>query len=188
MAELEPELRFNLALVGGRGSGKSSITRRILRREKRFMLFSLDDLIRYEEGGRTIPEIVASGGWRHFREVEHEVTRKVSAFEGRALIDCGGGVVVDLDPRGHEVYSVRKVEALKRRGKVVYLQRDVDYLLGRIAGDANRPDLSETRSFVEIMERRDPWYRRAADFVLPCGTMGKREIVDAVLSWYYGQL
>ena len=183
-----PELRYNLALVGGRGSGKSSITRRILRREKRFMLFSLDDLIRYEEGGRTIPQIVDARGWMYFRDVEHEVTHKVGAFEGRALIDCGGGVVVDLDAEGNEVFSERKVNALKRRGLIVYLQRDPEYLTQRIAGDANRPSLSETQSFAEIMARRDPWYRRAADYVFPCGELGKTEIVDGVLDWYYAQL
>ena len=38
----------NLVLIGGRGSGKSALSRRILRANKHFTLFSLDALIRYE--------------------------------------------------------------------------------------------------------------------------------------------
>ena len=48
---------------------------------------------------------------------------------------------------------------------VVFIKRDVDYLASKIAGDANRPSLSETNSFKEIMARREPWYERAADLI-----------------------
>lgn len=180
-----PELHSNLVLIGGRGCGKSSLCRRILRRHKRFMLFPLDDMIRYEEKGRTIPEIVERYGWRHFREVEFQVAKKASAFDARALIDCGGGIVVDLDPSGEEIFSERKVKTLRRHSKVVYLQRDIDYLVGRIKGDTNRPSLSASHSFIEVMERREPWYRRAADHVLECGDLSKKELADHVLNWFY---
>jgi shikimate kinase len=176
----------NLVLIGGRGSGKSALCRRIQRMNKHFTLFALDELIRYEAGGVGIPEIVAQRGWAGFRDLEFEVVRKVAAFERGALIDCGGGVVVDLDGAGNEVFSERKVEALRRHGTVIYLQRDVEYLLQRIAGDGNRPDLSADRSFAEIMERRDPWYRRAAHEVIQCGRRSKRGLVKEVLRRFFG--
>lgn len=179
------ELPANLVLIGGRGSGKSSIARRLLRAEKRFMLFSLDALVRYEAGGLSIPEIVEQRGWTGFRALEREVVMKASAFRGGALLDCGGGVVVELDSRGREVYSETKVRALRRTGKIVYLFREAEYLLGRIEGDPERPSLSSRESFLEIMERRDPWYRKAADYVLDCRDRGKREIANEVLEWFY---
>lgn len=174
----------NLVLIGGRGCGKSSIARRIKRINKQFTLFELDALIRYEAGGLTIPELVDLHGWPHFREVEYEVVRKVAAFPGGVLIDAGGGVVVDLDEEGNEVYSERKVAELKRHGLVVYLQRDVDYLLDRIAGDSNRPSLSESASFREIMARRDPWYRQAADLVIKGRNRTKQELSARILRWF----
>ena len=48
----------NVAIIGGRGCGKSSICRRLLAHDKRFKLMSLDDLIVYEES-MSIPEIVS---------------------------------------------------------------------------------------------------------------------------------
>lgn len=171
-------------LIGGRGCGKSSIARRIKRINKRFTLFELDALIRYEAGGMTIPELVRDQGWRQFRELEYRVVKQVSAFPSGALVDCGGGVVVDLDQDGNEVFSERKVEALKRNGLVVYVQRDIDYLLDKIAGDADRPPLSDNASFTEIMARRDPWYRQAADLVIKGKRHSKQALAERILTWF----
>jgi shikimate kinase len=149
------------------------------------MLFSLDDLIRYEAGGLTIPEIVAAEGWSRFREREYAVVKKVSAFERGALLDCGGGVVVDLDENGEEVYSERKVARLREHGLVVYLRRRTSYLVERISGDANRPSLSDESSFRDIMKARHPWYRAAADFEIDCADLSKTQITQLVLAWFY---
>ena len=53
---------------------------------------------------------VPNHGWHYFRDLEFEVCRKAgAAFDGWTLIDAGGGVVVDLDDKGKEYYSERKV-------------------------------------------------------------------------------
>ncbi len=183
-----PELAKNLALIGGRGCGKTSIAKRLARTNRNFMLFSVDALIRYECEAKSIPGIVAEQGWRGFREREYEVVRRASAFQGGALIDCGGGVVVDLDDAGREIYSERKIAALKRHSLVVYLARDTGYMNERIHQDPNRPDLSASESFETIMARREPWYRAAADHVLECGDRPKLDVARAVLGWFYERL
>lgn len=180
-----PDLKYNLGLIGGRGCGKTSIAKRLARCNRNFMLFSLDSLIRYESRADTIAEIVRREGWQGFRDLEYVVTKRASAFEGGALIDCGGGVVVDLDASGHEIFSQRKVDALRRHGLLVYLKRDTEYLLSRVGKDPNRPALSQSESFEQIMARRHPWYERAADIVLECGNRHKEDLAEEILAWFY---
>jgi shikimate kinase len=180
-----PEVRRNLVLIGGRGCGKTSISKRVSLANRGFMLFSLDALIRYEAHGATVPEIVAERGWAGFRQLEYEVLEKLMQIHSGLVVDCGGGIVVDLDDDGEEVFSERKVERLRADGVVIYLRRDHEYLAGRIAGDKNRPDLSESKSFLEIMERREPWYQQAAHHVIECEGRSKLEIATQVLEIFY---
>jgi shikimate kinase len=109
---------------------------------------------------------------------------------------------VDLDLNGNEVFSERKVDALRgavtetgaRENVLVYLRRDVGYLVNRTSGDKNRPPLSDTVSFAKLMERRNAWYFRAADYVVDA-TGGavesevktKREIKEEVLEYFYAE-
>ncbi len=180
-----PEIHCNLALIGGRGCGKTSISKRIALANRGFQFFSTDALIRYEAGGQTIPEIVEAHGWRRFRDLEFEVLDKLVKMRSGVLLDCGGGITVDLDEQGDEIFSERKVERLRADSIVVYLKRDHQFLADKIAGDTNRPDLSETKSFLEIMARREPWYVQAAHHVVECGDASKNEIATEILKIFY---
>ena len=180
-----PPLSKNLVLIGGRGCGKSSLAKRLARSNRHFMLFSLDALVRYEATGAKISEIVAREGWPGFRARELAVVEKVAAIAGGALIDTGGGVVVELDSDGRERYSARKVDALRKHGRVVYLHRPIEYLERRAYHDAGRPLLSADESFRQIMKRRDAWYRRAADHVMECGVRSKNTLALEILRWFY---
>jgi len=182
-----PALSRNLVLIGGRACGKSSIAKRLARTNRHFQLFSLDALIRYEAGGLSIEALVAREGWAGFRRREREVVRKVGALEGGALIDCGGGVVAELDDEGRERYSEAKVRELRRHGWLVYLERPLDYLEARIRADGSRPALGD-ESFRAVMERRDPWYREAAHWVLDCGTRSKGQLAEQILERFYAEL
>ena len=135
---------MNLILIGMRGAGKSNISRRLSVLSKRPVL-STDLLIEYDNGGRSIARIVADcgGDWRAFRDMEHEVVRKVARLDG-AIVDCGGGVIVDLDKDGNEVYSERKMDLLKASGTVIWLKGDIARLAAKTKGSATRPTLDET--------------------------------------------
>lgn len=155
---------MNLALIGMRGVGKSNISRRLAFLTKRPVL-STDLLVEYETGF-TIPEYVADHGWHSFRQRELAVIERVGAMD-RVIVDCGGGVVVDVDPdTGTEVYGEAKVAALQARGPIVWLRGDIERLAAKTAADQNRPSLSDDVSMADLMRRREPFYRAAADVVV----------------------
>lgn len=157
---------MNIILIGMRGAGKSNVSRRLAVLTKRNVL-STDLMIEYENGGKSIAEIIAQSNndWRAFRDQEYAVVQKVTQLDG-AIIDCGGGVIVDLDENGNEVFSDRKVEALRKTGKIVWLKGDIARLAAKTQADKTRPNLDETRSAEEVMRRRLPFYKKAADIVV----------------------
>jgi shikimate kinase len=166
---------MNIVLTGMRGVGKSNISRRLSLFTK-WPVLSTDLLIEYENGGKTIQEIMASNGgdWHAFREMEFQVVQKISRFD-QVIIDCGGGVVVDLADDGSEIYSSRKVDLLKQNGRIVWLKADIERLAAKVKGDQRRPTLDETRSAEEVMRRRLPFYEQAADLVLDIECKGRRK-------------
>ncbi|MES9936417.1 MAG: shikimate kinase [Sedimenticola sp.] len=171
---------MNIVLIGMRGAGKSNISRRLSVMTK-WPVLSTDLLIEYENGGRTIPEIIAdsSGDWRSFREMEFEVVRKISRLDN-TIIDCGGGIVVDLDENGNEIFSERKIELLRQNGTIVWLKGDIARLAAKVQGDPNRPALDAVRSAEELMHRRLPFYEQAADLIMDLETKKRKKIAKMI--------
>lgn len=160
---------MNIVLVGYRGTGKSVISRILAKKLKR-KLVSIDKEIA-QSAGRPIPQIVQKWGWPRFREIESRIIREVSAREREAVIDCGGGVVLDD----------QNIECLKKQGRAVLLRADLQKLMKRIKNDPNRPPLKEGLSFEEeqkiILAEREPKYLSAADMI--CNTTSKKPMSTA---------
>jgi shikimate kinase len=167
----------NIVLIGMRGVGKTNIARRLTFLTKRPVM-STDVLVEYETG-MPIPEFVDRHGWPSFREQEFEVLRKLSSLDN-LIIDAGGGVVVDLDANGHEVYSERKVGLLRANGTVVFLRGDVARLAAKVEGDPGRPALDTRRSAEDLMHARLPHYVRAADWIIDVEGRSRAEIAEEI--------
>lgn len=156
---------MNIILLGYRGTGKSVISRLLSKQLKR-RLFSLDAMIE-EAVGIPIPEIVSMWGWARFREIESKIVEQAVEEAMDAVIDCGGGVVL----------NDRNIKKLKENGKAVLLTAAFETLLSRLSRDrSNRPRFNEDLSWEEehrkvLAERKDK-YNAAADLV--CDTTGKR--------------
>ncbi|WP_135079988.1 shikimate kinase [Terasakiella sp. SH-1] len=171
---------MNIILIGMRGAGKSKISRRLSVLTKRDVLSS-DLLIQYDHGGKSIPEILSdhNGDWAAFRDMEYATLQKICALDGN-IIDCGGGIIVDVDKDGNEIYSERKINLLRENGKIVWLKGDIARLAAKVKGDARRPSLSETKSAEDVMHRRLPFYEQAADIVIDIENHSKKQLTETV--------
>ncbi len=174
-------LRMNINLVGMRGVGKSNVARRLSVLTKTPVM-STDSLIEYEVG-MSIPAFVESqaGDWRGFRDAEFRVLQRLSAMDG-IIVDCGGGVIVDLDADGNEVFSSRKVEALREGGPIVWLKGDIARLAAKTAADPRRPSLHHIHTAEEVMRRREPYYQRAADISYFVDRGDRQQVAVAIAS------
>jgi shikimate kinase len=156
----------NLVLIGYRGTGKSTIGRR-LAELLGFAYVSFDAEIA-ARAGMPIPEIVRLHSWDYFRDLEEAVVEEYAARDGQVL-DAGGGVVV----------RPRNVERLARGGLMVLLEARIEDIIARIGGGTDRPSLTGTRSFTdevaEVLAARAPSYRKAAQFTVDTSQAGAED-------------
>ena len=148
---------MNLVLVGYRGTGKSAIARRLTRLLRRTAVSLDDEIVR--QAGMSIPAIVSTHGWSHFRDLEEAVCRRFGAADD-LIIDCGGGGV---EREGNHA-------SLRANGRIFWLRASPGTIIGRIGGDRARPSLTGSKSFTEeveeVLERRTPLYQRMCHDVI----------------------
>jgi shikimate kinase len=146
---------MSIVLIGYRGSGKTTIGKRLADRLWQTFV-DVDELI-VRKAGRSIRDIFEQEGEESFRTMESEVLREVALLEDH-VIATGGGSLMREENR----------KALKDAGhRIIYLKCDPDLLWQRIQTDpntsANRPDLTPTGGVEEIRQKiaeREPVYRQ----------------------------
>ncbi len=165
---------MNIILCGMMGVGKTSVGIRIAELTRR-RWFDTDIVISDRHG--KISDIFEYYGEAHFRSLETEVVKELSALDG-LVISTGGGLV--LKPENSEL--------LKQNGKIVFMRANFETLLKRVRADETRPLLKDTgktaERLKELLDRRTPVYEFVADMIVD--TDGKsvdeiaREIVGRV--------
>ncbi len=142
-----------IILCGFMSSGKTTVGRPLARRLG-YEFADTDELL-METYGMTIPEIFKRGGETYFRDLEHEIAKKVCSMKN-TVVSTGGGMLTF--PQNGEILS--------RCGFVVYLEKDFEECYSRLAAQENRPIVqSRTKEELRHMyEDRIPLYRRYAAF------------------------
>ncbi|MBN1854956.1 MAG: shikimate kinase [Pirellulales bacterium] len=162
---------MNIVLVGYRGTGKTAVGT-VLAQKLGLTAIHLDSEI-VRVAGRSIPEIVANRGWAGFRDLEEEIVRTYTAYDGQ-VIDCGGGVIE----------REANFSRLQSAGPVIWLKASVDRIVDRIGGDHQRPSLTGVESFTdevaEVLHRRTPLYRRIAHFEIDTDQLTVNEVAEQI--------
>lgn len=147
---------MSIVLIGYRGSGKTTIGRRLADRLW-WPFVDTDDLVA-KKAGKSIADIFEQHGEKRFRDLEAEAVKEVAKLQEH-VIALGGGAVL----RPENVDVLRKAEH-----KLVYLKCDPAELYKRIQADpnsaSNRPNLTAAGGLEEItnlLAQREPLYRAA---------------------------
>ncbi len=136
----------NVVLVGMPASGKSTIGRILARKtEKEFV--DIDEEIE-KRIGSTIAEFFEKYGEDEFRAVEREVTAEVSKRSGLIVAIGGGCPLFDAN-----------VDALRRNGVLVFLDRDLENLVVT----SSRPLSSDKEKLAKLYKDRYDRYLSVAD-------------------------
>jgi len=120
-----------------------------------------------------IEKIFLTHGEEHFRDLETETLRSLSAEEP-AIIVTGGGIVLRSE----------NVDLLKRLGAVVWLDADEATLRTRIHRLSDRPLLQTANpeaTLSELLEAREPLYRNAADLRVDISQKNPEQIAELIL-------
>lgn len=164
---------MNIVLIGYRGTGKSTVGKRLAARLGRELVSTDAEIVKRAK--RTIPEIVAQEGWEYFRDLEADVCRELTVRD-QLVIDTGGGAIL----------RAQNVEVLKKSGRLFWLTASVETIVNRIGGDNQRPSLTGTKSFVDeiqdVLREREPKYQAAADYVIATDDRTIDQLVEALLA------
>lgn len=155
----------NIVLTGMPGSGKTTLGKIIAKKTGK-AFYDTDDEIK-NMFSSSPDEIIASEGEAAFREKETAAVKKLSGLTG-AVIATGGGAVLKEE----------NITALKRNGKVVFIDRPIEF----IKPTADRPLSCDMEKLSARYSERYPIYLGTADIKIVPGIDRKRNAEKIIRS------
>ena len=143
----------NLILIGYRGTGKTTVGRRLAERLD-WAFVDADDAVE-RAAGKSIAEIFAADGETAFRDLEQQTVAELTQ-RPNTVVSLGGGAVLRSENRA----------AIRAGGTVVWLTASPTTIHARINADATtgarRPNLTSQGGLAEIkqlLHQREAFYR-----------------------------
>ena len=168
---------MNIAIIGFRGTGKTTISR-LLARNLDKKLISIDEEIE-KKTKLSIEKFVKKYSWDKFREVESEVIEYISNFDD-CIFDTSGGIVM----RNENIIN------LKKNSLIILLTADVKTIIERLK-KSRRPALTKKGYLDEvkdILQEREPRYKNAADYVIDTSRLSPEETCDLIMHYVQMEL
>ncbi|MCF7816932.1 MAG: shikimate kinase [Kiritimatiellales bacterium] len=163
----------NIVLVGFMGTGKTTIGR-LLSAQTGMPLVDMDAMIE-ARAGKSINAIFAEDGEPHFRKLERDMVRELSARSGQ-VISTGGGIVLNPD----------NIADYAKTGLVVCLLASSKTILERVQHDDTRPLLAGDKQdkIVQLLETRRPLYE-AIDLKINTDGLAPEDIAARIIDLYH---
>lgn len=177
-----PRLDRGLVLIGGRGTGKSTVGRLVAARAGR-MFVDTDREIEVRSG-RSIRAIFDELGEPAFRDWEENTIARLATETPGAVLATGGGAVLRE--------ANRKV--LQGFGLVAWLTADPTEMTRRLQTDqsglAERPALTPAgtlNEIVAVLAARQPLYAGLADLTIATDGLTPAQVAEALLTHWPGE-
>lgn len=162
----------NLYLVGFMASGKSTVSAKLSECTGK-PVFEMDQFI-VDKMGMSIADIFEKFGEERFREIETGTLSEIRPDSG-AIVSTGGGAPMRAENR----------KVMHEQGKVIYLSVRPETVIKRLSvNQTDRPVLTghvDINYITDLLGKRDPVYREAADVVLETDDMTVDEICDEII-------
>ncbi len=141
-------------LIGMPGCGKTSVGIKLAEILK-WDFTDMDKFIENREK-QSINDIFSKKGEKYFRYLETEAAKSIAQGEN-IVISTGGGVVTISE----------NMEYLKKSGKIFFIDRPLENIIGDIVSD-DRPLLKNDRekNLRELYNKRIGLYRKYADYIV----------------------
>ncbi len=141
----------NIVLIGMPASGKSTIGK-LLAQKINYEYYDADKYLERKEK-RKISNIFAENGESYFRDLETKYLKKLS-YKNKLIISTGGGAVKRDE----------NMEALKKKGIIVFLSRKVEDIAKE--NHENRPLLKDISNIEKLYSERIALYKKYADITI----------------------
>ncbi len=175
-------LNRHLYLTGYRGSGKSSVGKR-LGTHLQCPVIDLDDRIE-AAAGRSIREIFIDEGEQGFRDRE-SAELETASRESASVISLGGGAIMREQNRA----------IIAATGDCVWLKIDVDTAMKRLAGDSTTADrrpalthLPAREEIADVLASREATYASVASMHVDVCNRTVSEIETEILAWLRSEI
>ncbi|MDR3198839.1 MAG: shikimate kinase [Planctomycetaceae bacterium] len=169
----------SLILIGYRGTGKTTIARKL---GERLQIPVIDSDWEIERrSGKSIADIFAQDGEKIFRDWEESAIVEILQQNhlNSFVLATGGGVILRPETRYR----------LKNAGHVVWLTAKPETILRRIQGDPasatmrpNLTSLARLDEIVNLLEKRNPLYAETAHEIIDTDFLKTDEITDKIIA------
>lgn len=162
----------HIALIGFMGVGKSTVSRALHRLSRRPEIDTDERIVKQQ--GCPISQIFEERGELYFRQLETDFIDELAATEP-GIISCGGGMALrDL--------NVKKLRAIS---EIVFLTAEPETIYERVKNSTDRPLLNGNMNVLfikELMEKRRPFYEKAATVTVSTDGKSAEQIAREILS------
>ena len=172
---------MNLVLIGLRGSGKTTLGKRLAKRLERAFV-DLDDVAARHLGETSVGACIRKRGLNAFRGAESVALEQTLASDGQ-VVALGGGT--PTAPGASDLLAERQRRA---DVSIAYLRGSAETLREHLlrSGTADRPPLIGDDPLVEVeavLAERDEPYTKLANVVIDIDGVDEDLVLEALLDW-----